>query len=202
MKTHEKIKKLFDEKGRGSQIALATLLGLDKGFVSRWKNGSQEIPRNQLKAVADYFGVTTDYLLDEEQETPLGKVIPIIGDSTDDVPTDLKRTNFEYMPIPLGINAITSYAIIAKGNSMLPLIADGDTVICDTKPARSDNSIVHYTIDGKSGIKRIKHLANGSRLLIPENNTDNNYDVISIQKSKIEKLHTQTAVCIKIFKKL
>ena len=47
--------------------SVAKTLGISSGSVTAWKNGTE--PRNKtLSAIADYFGVTTDYLLGKETE--------------------------------------------------------------------------------------------------------------------------------------
>jgi transcriptional regulator with XRE-family HTH domain len=47
--------------------SVAKTLGISSGSVTAWKNGTE--PRNKtLSAIADHFGVTTDYLLGKEAE--------------------------------------------------------------------------------------------------------------------------------------
>lgn len=47
--------------------SVAKILGISSGSVTAWKNGTE--PRNKtLSAIADYFGVSTDYLLGKETE--------------------------------------------------------------------------------------------------------------------------------------
>lgn len=47
--------------------SVAKILGISSGSVTAWKNGTE--PRNKtLSAIADHFGVTTDYLLGKETE--------------------------------------------------------------------------------------------------------------------------------------
>lgn len=47
--------------------SIAKILGISSGSVTAWKNGTE--PRNKtLSAIADHFGVTTDYLLGKETE--------------------------------------------------------------------------------------------------------------------------------------
>ena len=47
--------------------SVAKTLGISSGSVTAWKNGTE--PRNKtLSAIADHFGVTTDYLLGKETE--------------------------------------------------------------------------------------------------------------------------------------
>lgn len=60
------VQKLCDEKGISiSQLALN--LKISKSNITNWKNGST--PRaDKLEKISDYFGVTTDYLLGNEQK--------------------------------------------------------------------------------------------------------------------------------------
>lgn len=47
--------------------SVAKALGISSGSVTAWKNGTE--PRNKtLSAIADHFGVSTDYLLGKETE--------------------------------------------------------------------------------------------------------------------------------------
>ena len=46
--------------------AVAKHIGVSSGSVTAWKNGTA--PRNAtVKAIANYFGVSTDYLLENEE---------------------------------------------------------------------------------------------------------------------------------------
>lgn len=50
-----------------SPSAVVLEIGLQKSTVTRWKNGSMPTDATTHK-VADYFGVSVDYLLDNEQK--------------------------------------------------------------------------------------------------------------------------------------
>ena len=67
MKLHEKIFNQRKLKGL-SQEELAEKLGVSRQAVSKWETGEAlpEIPK--LKGLADVFGVTTDYLLDDNED--------------------------------------------------------------------------------------------------------------------------------------
>ncbi len=58
----EKIKELRKAK-RVSQVEMASALGLTKQCVSNWENDNIQPSIEMLVKIADYFGVTTDYLL-------------------------------------------------------------------------------------------------------------------------------------------
>ena len=59
---NEKIKELRKAK-RVSQVEMASALGLTKQCVSNWENDNIQPSIEMLVKIADYFGVTTDYLL-------------------------------------------------------------------------------------------------------------------------------------------
>lgn len=50
------------------QSDVAELLGITQGHYQRMEKGKINIPTLTLCALADYFGVTTDYLLGRSQE--------------------------------------------------------------------------------------------------------------------------------------
>lgn len=67
MTTYEKIKKLCEREGfaissLGERI---TNLTINKASITGWKNGSKPRP-DKLKAIADYFGVSIEYLIDDK----------------------------------------------------------------------------------------------------------------------------------------
>ncbi|WP_456390280.1 XRE family transcriptional regulator [Hydrogenimonas sp.] len=201
MKTHEKLKMLLKQKGRGSQSALARLLGEDRATISKWAHGTKPVPRNKIKRVADFLGVTIDYLLDDQQEKPMMRLIPKIGYASCGVPTDhFYDENVEYIPAPPDINTDGVYAVTAYGDSMLPKIADGEEVICDTKRPIHNKDIVHYTYEDESGIKQFIRQDDGSVMLMPLNNDCDDCKPIYIPADKTELL--RAVKCVRVYKLL
>lgn len=63
---YEKLVSICAERGT-NPTALCDALGLAQSAATRWKQGS--VPRDTtLRKIADYFGVSTDYLLGTEHE--------------------------------------------------------------------------------------------------------------------------------------
>lgn len=60
--------KLCNQEGI-TPTGLVLKLGLSSSNASVWKNGGTPRP-DALRKIADYFGVTTDYLLSENEKTP------------------------------------------------------------------------------------------------------------------------------------
>ena len=66
--------KIIDLRKRAgySQEELAEQLGVSRQSISKWE-GAQSIPdMNKILAMANLFGVSTDYLLRDEMEAPEG----------------------------------------------------------------------------------------------------------------------------------
>lgn len=57
-----RLRDLREEKGVG-QVELAQALGVSKGIISLWENGLREPKMSALIAIAEYFGISIDYLV-------------------------------------------------------------------------------------------------------------------------------------------
>ena len=57
----ERLKDLRIEKGIG-QVELAQVINVSKGIISLWENGLREPKLSNLVALAQFFGVSIDYL--------------------------------------------------------------------------------------------------------------------------------------------
>lgn len=68
MTTYEKIKELCENAGFSISSISQKIPGLsiNKASITGWKNGSKPRP-DKIKAIADYFGVTVEYLTNDEE---------------------------------------------------------------------------------------------------------------------------------------
>ena len=62
----ENLKYLRTEKKIG-QVELAHRLGVSKGIISMWENGLREPTMSSLITLAQFFGVSIDYLVGLEK---------------------------------------------------------------------------------------------------------------------------------------
>ena len=65
--TQNRIRELR-KKGRLSQQTLAEQIGVFRNTISNWETGYSQISLENAKKVAEYFGVTIDYLLGSESD--------------------------------------------------------------------------------------------------------------------------------------
>ena len=70
MKLNDKIYELRKKEGL-SQEALSEKLGVSRQSVSKWETGEATPEVSKLLAISKLFGVTTDYLLDDEADAPI-----------------------------------------------------------------------------------------------------------------------------------
>ena len=63
--TQNRIRELR-KQSRLSQQALADQIGVFRNTISNWETGYSQISLENAKKVAEYFGVTIDYLLGSE----------------------------------------------------------------------------------------------------------------------------------------
>ena len=65
IKIFEKVKKLADEKGI-SIAAMEKECDIGNGTIGRWESSCPSL--RSLKKVADYFGVTIEYFLEDDNK--------------------------------------------------------------------------------------------------------------------------------------
>ena len=65
--TQNRIRELR-KQSRLSQQALADQIGVFRNTISNWETGYNQISLENAKKVAEYFGVTIDYLLGSESD--------------------------------------------------------------------------------------------------------------------------------------
>lgn len=65
--TQNRIKELR-KQARLSQQTLADQIGVFRNTISNWETGYSQISLENAKNVAEYFGVTIDYLLGSESD--------------------------------------------------------------------------------------------------------------------------------------
>ena len=62
-----------------TQSEIAEILGTSQTMYARYERGANELPIRHLLTLADYYGVTTDYLLGLERNNTMAKLLQIIN---------------------------------------------------------------------------------------------------------------------------
>lgn len=168
-------------------------ISLTKGTISKWKSGA--VPRaNTLKAIADFFGVSPEYLLsepiDDSTEPPVpknkGVKIPVLGKVQAGIPVEAVEEILDYEEIPESMARHGDYfGLIIRGDSMFPKMVEDDVVIVRKQSNCDSGDIAVILVNGEDAtVKKIKKTANGISL-IPLNPT---FDIVHYSNSEIENL--------------
>lgn len=120
---YERLKKLCDERGLALTNVVVNELHMSRGNLSRWKNGN--VPKGDtLSALAEYFGVSTDYLLGTD--TLKEKSITILDDPELTLTADEKWFILKLRQLDKEGKAVVEGALVSEARRMETL--KGETV--------------------------------------------------------------------------
>lgn len=170
-----------------SPNAVAAALGFSTGTVTWWKKG--KVPHGAtLQKIADYFGVSVDYLLGSTEQlgttTAKGIKIPVLGNVAAGIPIDAITDIEDYEEITEALAARGEYvALKIHGDSMEPRMVDGDVVIVRIQNTiESGETAVVIVNGGEATCKRIKKTQDGVMLI--SNNPE--YEPVFYSNKEIE----------------
>lgn len=179
-----KIKLLRNKKGI-TQEKLAQNLKIARSTLAMYELDKSEPDNATLLQLADFFGVSVDYLLgheptEEERRikeiggftVPDKYLIPIVGQVVAGKPIESPENIEGYVYIEKK-NAQDYFALRVSGDSMINAgIIPGALLIVHKQNTANNGDIVVASIDGESTVKRYKENA-GAVFLMPENSAYN-----------------------------
>jgi|GEM_PF-5616901 len=173
------VKKLLkDNKISQKKLAVSTdiLTSTLSDILNR--NGRYFSAENIIN-IAKFFNTTTDNILGTETEkTHKVKTIPLIGLASCGTPQEYDLNGYEPVAISEDIYEDGMYAVQAEGNSMSPKINHNAIVYCNVNRQIDNGSIVHYSLNGESGIKRYKINERGDIISLVPINSD--FDIVTV----------------------
>lgn len=197
MTAEKKLLELVKNSPRGTATKLAEYLGVPRMYISKWtvQAPRYRIPKEYLPKIAKFFKVPLEYFFEDDIKSI--KLVPKIGKASCGVPLEYVYEADEYVPVSVSTSG-EEYVVEAEGDSMSPKINEGDEVLCDIQVDVKSGDIVHYTINGESGIKKIKFLENGI-MLIPINP---NYEPKFYSNEELENGNARFVRCKKVISNL
>lgn len=174
------LKKLRNDKGL-YQKDIAKMLDIAVSTYSYWESGTNEPDQKSLIKLADYYGVTTDYILgrtsnlDEELIKKAGGfavpdkfAIPLVGQVVAGIPVESPEYLEGYVYVGYK-NAEEYFALKVKGDSMIGEGITEKSILIVHKQNHAENGdIVVAAIDGESTVKTYKE-NKGTIFLMPAN---------------------------------
>ena len=134
-----RIKELRQSKGI-TQSKLAEILKISRSTIAMYEIGASEPDIVTLQSLANYFGVSVDFLLGKSENNVEGIKfnrdvikVPIYGNIPAGTPIDMIEDSFiedyEEIDANLARGDKVFFGLKIKGNSMYPEFRDGDNVI-------------------------------------------------------------------------
>jgi len=171
MKSGAIIKKLRTEKGL-SQTEFAQLMNISNSALSQYEAGHRNMKIEIASKIADFFGITLDYLYDRrinlkypdvKRPTPSTLMTPVVGiiRAGDPIPAYedmLNYSSYETVSIPAELpgGASEYFGLRVVGDSMnLEGIIDGQTVIVHKRNIVNNGDIAVVLIDNEDAT--VKH---------------------------------------------
>ena len=148
--------------------------------IQAWKNGKSKPSLEAVSKIADYFGVSVDYLLGKTANNiypvdsitvfeELGTIKAGFDGSIDECPTGRK------VEIPTsmlhGRPATDYFTLRVTGDSMYPVFVDGDTILCLRTDSVDSGAYAVVIYDGdEATVKKVNYVQGEDWLeLIPVN---------------------------------
>lgn len=163
--------KLSRRKAGITQEQVAIKMGLSVGTISGYERGYRKPEPEILKDLADLYGVTTDFILSDQDRVPFEAIplkannlhmIPVIGRVSAGNGVYAEEDIEEYWPIDISITNLYGhdlnqyFFLRVKGDSMTPLINDGDLVLV-WKGNVEDGDIAVVVVERSEGcVKKIQ----------------------------------------------
>ena len=164
---------------------LTSDLGLSVSSVTDWKKGKGKPSAETITKIAEYFGVTTDYLLGFditklpgysplESDIVEFEEIGVISAGYDGAAVECHTGKFIQVPaknLPRGHQKDDFFVLRIKGNSMYPLLMEGDSILVERCDTVDSGSLAVVLYNGyEATVKRVKYVYGEDWLeLIPAN---------------------------------
>ncbi len=166
-----RLKELRKKNGL-SQAKFAKQINVAQNTVSNWENGNRSIDSEKAIAIAEFFGVTIDYLLGNNIDNNIEPIslpkdvvkIPVLGRIPAGIPIEAIEDVLEYIEIPeeMTRGGKEFFALKIQGDSMYPEYLSGDIVIFEVSPTCETGDDCAVMVNGDDAtFKRIERKENG-----------------------------------------
>lgn len=193
----DKQKAIFSEnlnsyiaKSEKTQLEIAKSIGVSPQTFNTWCKGIA-IPRmGKVQALADYFNINKSDLIEDKKlnidTVPIesGYTIPVLGRVAAGYGKEAVEEVIGQIEISPALAAKGDYfGLLIKGDSMIPTLYDGDTVIVQRVDDAKSGDLVIALVNGHDATcKRLQKYAEGIAL-IPQNPV---YEPMRFTESEID----------------
>ena len=160
-----RIKQLRNEL-KINQDVLADLLGLEVAAISKLETGRVPLKDGYIVKLSEYFNVSCDYLLGKNTKNTK-KLLPVLGIVKAGYNYLAQENILEYIDPAMDLpNNQEYFCLIVKGNSMSPMIDEGDYLIVKKEDGNFiNNDICIVLINGdEATVKKVVRTDTGIEL--------------------------------------
>lgn len=152
---------------------VGALVGVAESTMSLYESGKRQPDYEMLQTLAEFFGVSTDYLLgrsdysDIPAPTTKGKWIPVLGRVQAGIPIEAVEDILDYEEISNEMAKTGDFfALQVRGASMEPRIHEGDVLIVRKQDDAETGDVCVVMVNGDDAtVKRIKKSPEGLFLI-------------------------------------
>lgn len=192
------IKKLREKQGL-SQEELGDIVGVSDKTVSSWEINRTEPKMGIVQQLADYFKVTTDYLIKGEENNSSNELkkinnlfdidkikLPLLGTIACGEPIYADEDRESY--ILAGADIKADFCLKCKGDSMINArINDGDIVFIRKQDIVNNGEIAAIIIDDEATLKRFFYYKEQNMVILrPENSKYEDIVLIGEQLERVK----------------
>lgn len=169
--------KMLREEKELNQVELGKIIGVSGQALGMYENEKRDMSTDTVIKLANYFGVTTDYLLgksdirtktDEIDNTVVS--IPLLGTVKAGYNYLAEENIIDYVTVTnSNINNKDFFALKVKGNSMIPEIHEGDIAIVKKQNDFENGDYVVALINGDEATIKKGYKTDNGLLLQPVN---------------------------------
>ena len=174
--------KALRKKHKITAKQLGEIISVAESTMSLYENGKREPDYETLVKIADYFKVSTDYLLGRDESTisddlPTADNIfriekrqfPLLGEIACGEPLYADEEHESY--VLAGSDLEADFCLRAKGDSMVNArILDGDIVFIKKTPMVNNGEIAAVIIGEEATLKRVYYYAESAKLILNAEN--------------------------------
>lgn len=180
-----RLKELRKEIKNLKQQEVADFLGVERTTYVKYENGNTKLDPDTIIRLADYFHVSTDYLLGKSDIRNPGqddilrfdnlypittKKFPLLGEIACGEPIYCNEDRESYVLASTDIKA--DFCLKAKGDSMINArILDGDIVFIRKQPMVDNGEIAAVVIDDSATLKRVFYYPKEQKLILNAENS-------------------------------
>lgn len=173
--------KILREEKNLTKTELATLLNVKSQSIGQYERGERDLSTEKLIRFANFFGVTTDYLLGVSNtrlsdSADLNNLlhIPVLGKIPAGMPVLAVENILKYLPISPDMFSITEeqdlFFLKVDGESMNNVVANGSYVLVKKQDYAENGNIVVALVNNndEATLKKYKIIDNQFIMLEPD----------------------------------